>query len=102
MDRQKKISELRSEIAKLEAEEARQAALPEDKRLAEALHELLCTWNHTDGCSWYYEVSSTYPTPTWRSWTHGEYLKRAKNVMASLPGMNSDDIVKVVKAIKGA
>jgi len=29
-----------------------------DKKIievAELLHKALCTWNHTDGCSWFYE-----------------------------------------------
>lgn len=28
---------------------------PDDIRLAEALHQRFCHWNHTDGCGWHYE-----------------------------------------------
>lgn len=94
MDRQKKIDELRKKIAELEAEEARLAALTEDKRLAEVLHEYQC---HRSGCGWLYEISNG--VANWSLHEHYSYLRRARKVMESLPDMGVDEIVKVVRAI---
>jgi hypothetical protein len=102
MDRQKKIAELRAEIAKLEAEEKRLAELPEDRRLAEAMHSMLCRTNHTDGCSWEYEhdLRSTWPD-MWTGQTHLHWLGRAHEVMTALPGKDIDDIIEITRIIRG-
>jgi hypothetical protein len=48
--------------------------------LATVLHERLCTWNHTDGCSWYYAVSKD-GKHDWSEYAHSEYLARAKRAL---------------------
>ena len=57
------------------------------KRIAVCLHASQCAYNHTDGCSWDYEIGFTYqaagrPAGTWYGWRHAEYLiKAADKVM---------------------
>lgn len=98
VDIDKRKQELKSELAELEAEEARLLALSDDARLAEELHTLQCNWNHTDGCGWFYEIHKG--VVDWSGWAHAQYLEKARKVMRALPSMEVDEIVKVVKVIK--
>lgn len=54
--------------------------LEELKPLAEQAHDLLCGWNHTDGCGWHYEIDrdKTGPVHNWRSHSHASWLERVK------------------------
>lgn len=88
------------ELAEIEEEEKRVAALSPEHRLAEALHSLNCRWNHTDGCGWYYENADSYPTPTWLGYSHAEYLKKARAVIKLLPNFTVDQIIEVARAVK--
>ena len=40
-----------------------------DHQLATELHSMLCTWNHTDGCGWFYEF--TGKKDNWQGHAHG-------------------------------
>lgn len=80
------------ELEAVLAEEAARAALTDDKRLAVELHEFLCHWNHTDGCSWGYEKE-------WTGYAHKQYLEKAQNVLKK-PGMDFDTVSTVISAIK--
>ena len=93
-----KQARLNEELAALEAEEQRLLSLSDDARLAEELHSMQCRWNHTDGCSWYYEVSKG--VVNWEGWAHAEYLKKARKVMQVLPDLSVDEILRVASAIK--
>lgn len=75
MNNSEKIKQLEEEIQKLKKEQAMLAALPEDKELAEALHKKLCRWNHTDGCSWFYE---SWEKP---GYSRNEWLEKAREVL---------------------
>ncbi len=48
-----------------------------EQKIADALHQILCRWNHTNGCSWHYE-----------SWDHvrslgarSSYLEKARELL---------------------
>ena len=56
------IERRKQELAELEQKLKEAQAEPEDIRLARQLHDLLCHWNHTDGCSWYYETKNKKKT----------------------------------------
>jgi hypothetical protein len=43
--------------------------------LAREFHSILCTHNHTDGCSWFYETKQGMDD--WTGYAHDEYLKKA-------------------------
>ena len=47
----------------------------EEKRVADIMHALYCTWNHTDGCAWYYREHD------WLESTHVRYAKKAKEAL---------------------
>lgn len=87
-----KINKLKEEIASLEKEDKEYNALSVEQKVAEELHKKLCHWNHTDGCSWFYE---SWDKPSLNS-THGEYLKKAKNCLKIT---NSDVIINILKCI---
>ena len=83
----KTLAEVTKELAELEAKteqlrqskirlEQAEAALTPDQLLAKRLHELQCTWNHTDGCGWYYEQKNG--VDEWISGsTHDGWVKKA-------------------------
>ena len=78
-----KLEELRKEAARIEKqlaeEEAKLALLTPEQRVAEELHGMLCTWNHTDGCGWFWEFSDG--RANWDGNAHETYLKHAKKLI---------------------
>lgn len=96
---EEQIAKHQYEIDLLREEQKRLATLTPEQALAESLHETQCRWNHTDGCSWLYEVH--HGVVDWEAYAHAEYLKRAKKVMSLLPGFTADDIMQVANALKG-
>lgn len=79
------------ELEAVRAEQMKRAAMSEDQRLAVELHEFLCHWNHTDGCSWGYEKD-------WTGYAHKQYLEKAQTVLKK-PGMDFDTVSTVIAAI---
>lgn len=71
----KEIAKLETKIKELAKEKEILESMTADKQLAIELHDLLCTHNHTDGCSWFYEISRG--EHDWTRWAHHEYWKRA-------------------------
>lgn len=51
--------------------------LPADKQIASELHERLCRWEHTEGCSWYYEDKDN----RWEQYAHAKYLAQAHTIL---------------------
>lgn len=47
----------------------------EQKEIATILHKELCTFNHTDGCAWYYAEND------WNEYTHKEYMNMAVELL---------------------
>lgn len=92
-----KLEELRAEAARIEKqlaeEESKLAKLTPEQRVAEQLHGMLCTWNHTDGCGWFWEVSDG--RPNWDGNDHGTYLKQARKLIHNCneKGLNVDDVL---------
>lgn len=60
---QKQLEETQKKIKELES-------LTESQRLAEFLHDIMCHWNHTDGCGWYYY--------SWTKWNNSSMLQADK------------------------
>lgn len=71
----KKIEDLQKQIEKLKEEKSSLEAMPDEQRLAEALHKKLCHLNHTDCCGWDYE--------SWNNigFSRNIYLQKAKTVL---------------------
>lgn len=72
-----------------------------DKELAKTLHGMLCQWNHTDGCSWYYETKAKQDD--WTGYTHGVYLAKAQKLIGKCNEHNIDpaDAVEMFRLVKG-
>lgn len=96
-----RIVELEQELKRLNSKlkdevEAEQAAKidKEQKQVADLLHSLLCKWNHTDGCGWYYHTS---PSDYLR--TNGD--KNSYYVMAGkvLANRDADTVITVLQLI---
>lgn len=90
-----KIEAARELIAELQNEKERRSELTEDKKLAEYLHSKQCRWDHTEGCSWFYEVSDS--EPNWSGYAHARYLSTAQK---ALERYDHDTVVGVLEAVK--
>ena len=66
-----KIAEAEKELKALREEQK----LPNNIKLATALHEIMCHYNHTDGCGWYYENWNVM------GYIRMEYLKKANTIL---------------------
>lgn len=91
-----RIESLKVQLA--EAEETLKtttAVDPEIANLADALHSLLCHWNHTDGCSWGYEVHNG--VIDWTGYAHRSYLEKAEEIVQHAP---VETIIQVVRLIR--
>ena len=89
-------------ISKLEVALEEAKLEPPDQQLAKELHSMLCTWNHEDGCGWYYEI--TNKKDDWSKDTHGRYLSKARSLMHKCKEQRIDlrtaiDLLKLVKSI---
>lgn len=74
---------LEKELAEIDAQI--EASTSEDLiNIAEFIHSIQCTWNHTDGCGWYYEkdYNKDDVAKMWAQPTHMSYMRKAKNLMA--------------------
>jgi len=86
--RQRAMDEL-SDLEKAEAEIKAQY-----KDLAMAMHNTLCSQNHTDVCGWDYEGND------WTSYAHAKWLKRAQAFMAECSESTEDELVALMGALK--
>lgn len=68
-DAQKASRRLTERLEKIKRDEE-DAKLEPLKATAERAHDLLCPFNHTDGCSWGYEGNS------WKSDAHSRWLRK--------------------------
>lgn len=48
------MADLESQKQKLQTKLDELNELTPEEELAERLHDVTCTWNHTDGCDWHY------------------------------------------------
>jgi len=90
-----RIQEIDKEISNLKAERAEllkyEKDTPDDIKLAELLHSKQCHWNHTDGCSWYYE---NWDNP---DYTKQKYLDKARKILLE---MKYEDVLKCINILK--
>jgi hypothetical protein len=72
-----------------------------DHQLAKELHSMNCTWNHTDGCGWYYEMKNKQDD--WTGHAHGEYLKKAQRLIHKCQddGVTVEQAIALYKIVKG-
>lgn len=100
------MNELEKEIEKLENElEEKRKELERivhkqetEKNLAIQLHEHLCKRNHTDNCSWKYEIKNGYHD--WNDYAHKKYLKKAKILIEYCDKNNIVNYEHVIYLIK--
>lgn len=95
-DINKEITEAQEKLDELQKEKDRLDMMPEDQRLAEHLHEMKCTWNHTDGCSWHYEKNYNTDRFDWTGYAHQEWLRKANNLLNLA---DFETILKIAKAL---
>jgi hypothetical protein len=92
---EEELSKLKETLEALEKEEPL-------CKLARELHENFCQWNHTDGCSWHYEVKNG--NHMWTEWAHAKWLDKAATLISFLGKDNITDaerFIEYVKMMKG-
>lgn len=91
---EEKKKELQAELESLEKELHKKDKLTSEQEIAEALHDLLCTLNHDDQCSWSYEL--------WIGDDDSSTSVRSKycHVAKELLNLFEDDKMKILKAIE--
>lgn len=100
---QEEINKLTRELEQLKQKEASIRALPLTQRLAVVMHDHQCTWNHTDGCGWHYEVVNN--VHDFRGSAHKPWLEVAERVVKRLEGIlgselaGDDNIIELVEAV---
>lgn len=108
MSTYKTVTEIEKEIAKRKVElDKLQCQLNEAKsesleiQLAKQLHSMVCSWNHTEGCGWYYE--SKNGVEDWNGHVHGEYLKRARILIhrCEKENISVDTAIELYKFVRG-
>jgi hypothetical protein len=92
--RLKKIEELEKQISDLKREQKEYESLADNQRLAELIHEVTCHYNHTDGCSWYYDSWKTPNVP------HSDRFRHLKKANAVLALVNFEDAKKIILCLK--
>ena len=72
------------------------------KALARRAHDLLCPYNHTDGCSWGYEEGAT---SEWQGQAHNRWLTKIDRLVAGSaydkPTATVEEITLVLDAVEG-
>jgi hypothetical protein len=98
---EEKIKQHKADMAKLEKELEKAKLESPDQQLAKELHGMLCTWNHTDGCGWFYEIKNK--EDDWLGRTHGEYLKKAQKLICQCKdeGIRVETALSMFKTIRG-
>jgi len=118
MEVKMKISDIDKQIAQLQAKKLELQSIdvnerkrhysksinPFHKELAEKFHGIFCHWNHTDGCSWYYENNSTDPELTdWKGNAHAGALKQAQAFLQKCPEhITQTEIRAILNAFEAA
>lgn len=95
------ILEHQQAIAALERERDYLEGMTPNQRLARALHENLCRFNHTDQCEWFYEVEPGGWEEDWDRPAHTRWADRAISVRMLLPDLDNADIIEVAKVLGG-
>jgi len=100
-DQQKAMHQTKDRLEALARAEA-DARLGPLKALAERAHDLLCPYNHTDGCSWGYETGST---GEWQGSAHNRWLTKIDKLVTGgpyeKPTATVEEITLVLDAVEG-
>jgi hypothetical protein len=98
---EEKIKQHKADMAKLEKELEKAKLESPDQQLAKELHGMLCQWNHTDGCGWFYEFKNK--EDDWLGRAHGEYLKKAQKLICQCKdeGIRVESALAMFKTIRG-
>lgn len=64
------------------------------KKLAEYLHSKQCQWDHTEGCSWFYEFDNS--EVNWGGYAHSRYLTSAREALKSYDYSTVVGVLEVV------
>lgn len=93
----KKIEELKKEIADLEQkkqhEEEMKAKTPA-RYLAEKLHNTCCHNDHNEFCGWYYENGN------WSGYAHSSWLEKAEKMIAiNKNRLSLDELVELADIV---
>jgi len=73
-DLAKELREHTEKIERIKAKQEEESLIPL-REIAERMHNCLCPFNHTDGCSWGYEGDN------WMSSAHKEWLDKVKRLV---------------------
>ena len=87
------IAQYEDKIQQLKAERQKIIEMDPDRRLAEQMHSMFCTHNHTDGCDWHY---GSWEKPTW---AHKKWLKKAKEAIAQ--GITLEQMKQIYELARG-
>ncbi|MCC7173403.1 MAG: hypothetical protein IT459_23360 [Planctomycetes bacterium] len=75
------------------------------RAVAKAAHDLLCRWNHTDGCGWGYEEGSDPNSDAcWNGWAHKRWLSAVETIVRSErwpSAMTTDDLSGLIESMRG-
>lgn len=97
------ISLLQKEIGILDNEQEAYDELTDVQRLAILLHELLCRNNHTDGCSWGYEINNGIHDWDSGRWAHTHYIELAESLLGRVSDLDVEDVryntLTIIKAL---
>lgn len=95
------IAKRKKELVELEQTLTKAKLESPDKQLAKELHGMLCRWNHTDGCGWFYEIKNK--EDDWTGHAHGEYLMKAQSLIGKCTEHNItfDYAIEIYKLVKG-
>lgn len=100
-DQQKAVHKTKDRLDALARAEA-DARLGPLKALATRAHDLLCPFNHTDGCSWGYEEGST---DQWQGSAHNRWLTKIDRLVTGgsyeRPTATAEEITLVLDAVEG-
>lgn len=87
------IAKRKEELEDLRKERKAIIEMDPDRRMAEQMHEMFCTWNHTDGCDWHY---GSWERPTH---AHTKWLKKAKQAIAQ--GVTLEQMQQIRELTRG-
>lgn len=65
-------------------------------QLAIDLHKKLCNWDHTEGCSWYYEIRDGIHD--WRGSEHSRWFSKAQTLLAA--GHSRETVMQIINIAK--
>lgn len=76
------------------------AALTVLQRMAIALHDATCNNNHTDGCSWHYEIGDS-KRHNWRAYAHKRFYEKTVilNDFCHSMGMSEEDKFDMISVL---